>query len=80
MISPNAAKQLSFRAEQADLFASVRSCEPIGMRSEKSLFSPLCGLCVFRAPGALSAFCVTVFFRIFPTTHYPLFTPHFLLP
>jgi len=30
--------QLSFRTQQADFFFPVRSCEPVGLRREKSLF------------------------------------------
>ena len=30
--------QLSFRTEQADFFFPVRSCEPVGLRREESLF------------------------------------------
>jgi len=30
--------QPSFRTEQVDFFFPVRSCEPVGLRREKSLF------------------------------------------
>jgi hypothetical protein len=64
--SANATSQLSFRAEQADFSASVRSCEPIGLRSEESLFS-------FVRAGAP---CVNSFSPFFLATHYPLLTIH----
>jgi len=60
--------QPSFRAEQADFSASVRSCEPIGLRSEESLFSFV---------GAASARCVNFLSPFFLATHYPILTIHF---
>ena len=68
---PNATAQLSFRAEQADFSASVRSCEPIGLRSEESLFSYL---------RALSSLCVNSLSSFFLPTHYSLLTTHEPLP
>jgi len=75
--------QRSFRAEQADFSESVRSCEPIGLRSEESLFAVsyrlrhtarssapfLTELCVLCVSGHL---CVKSFSYLFPATHYPL--------
>jgi len=80
-------QQPSFRAEQADFSASVRSCEPIGLRSEKSLFDqPACSDCNadISAPflSLLCALCVSVLFCVksfsglFPATHYSPLTTH----
>jgi hypothetical protein len=63
----NATAQPSFRAEQADFSASVRSCEPIGLRSEESLFSFVC---------AVSALGVKSLSPFFMPTHYSLLTTH----
>ena len=38
MKAPTSTAQPSFPAEQADFFFPVRSCEPVGLRGEKSLF------------------------------------------
>jgi hypothetical protein len=48
--------QPSFRAKQADFSESVRSCEPIGLRSEESLFDvPASSARKFAVSGPFSS-------------------------
>jgi hypothetical protein len=85
MILPNPAPQPSFRAEQADFSASVRSWEPIGPRSEESLFgvSP-CSRANVGSSGPffslLRALCVKSFSALFLTTHNSPLTTHWSHP
>jgi len=76
MIANIVAIQPSFRAEQADFSASVRSYEPIGLRSEKSLFdlSSISHPSSSASPLRPLRLCVIFFFSLLLTTHYSLLT------
>jgi hypothetical protein len=81
----NAATQPSFRAEQADFSASVRSCEPIGLRSEESLFSVSpCSRANVGSSGPffslLRALSAKSFSALFLITRNSLPTTHWFLP
>jgi hypothetical protein len=85
MIANIVAIKLSFRAEQADFFESVRSCEPIGLRREESLFDlPAHRGCNAAVPArffsGLRALCAKSFSGLFPATHYSPLTTHWFLP
>jgi hypothetical protein len=78
-------QQPSFRAEQADFSASVRSCEPIGLRSEESLFSVSpCSRANVGSSGPffslLRALSAKSFSALFLITRNSLPTTHWFLP
>src|SRR5712692_5185149 len=66
----------SFRTEQADFFFPLRSCEAVGLRREKSLFSlPYSAPCLHPFPHQRFAFFFPPYNVTLPSTTLPTYRP-----